>query len=191
VIGADDQRGADQVRRARVLRHPRLRERQVDRRFELARGGGDAREQVEDAPSRLRDRPRAEIERQRISRGDERQDRLRAVDERELIGRGAPRDDVQRRIEEIDVERSGPDQRRHILDGVLARKLFDVVSAVVELPVGDQRDRGLENRHSPPQRMLRCFLRVPSLLGAHAQPLHVLARVPLFPRRFPERPRSG
>ena len=86
-------------------------------------------------------------------------------------------DDVQRRVEDVGVERAGPDQRRHFFQRARARQLRDVVSAVVQLAVGDERDRRLQDRHAPAQRVGRGFFRIAALLGADAQALHVLARV--------------
>ncbi len=182
VIGAEDQRGADQLRRVLHARRPGADERLLHRRLELARRRGDAREEVHDAPAGLRDSARAEVERQRIARGDERQHRLHAVQERE-VARALTADDVQRRVEEVCVERTGPHQRGHFFQRPRARQLRSVVAAVVELPVGDERDRRLQDRHAPAERVRRRFLRIAALFRADAKPLDVLARIAALPRR--------
>src|SRR5947207_3427662 len=52
-----------------------------------------------------------------------------------------------------------PDQRRDFLERLMTRELRDIVSAVVKPIVFDERDRGLQDRSAPMQRLSGRVLR--------------------------------
>jgi hypothetical protein len=89
---------------------------------------------------------------------------------------------VQRRVEQRGIKAARPDERRHFLERSRARQLARVVAAVVQAAIGDQRDRGLEDRHAEPQRMLRGLGRVAPLLGADTEALDVFTRIATLAR---------
>ena len=80
MIGAQDQRGAQQRRRGRHA--PGFRECGVDRGFPCTAVGCNGGERVQDSPAGLRDGARPQVVAERIVRRRERERRLRACDER-------------------------------------------------------------------------------------------------------------
>ena len=75
-----------------------------------------------------------------------------------------------------------PEERRHLLEGPLARQRADVDAAVVERAVADQRDRRLEHRQPPRQRLARHRRRIATAGAPQPQRLDVVAGVEARPR---------
>ena len=112
----------------------------------------------------------------------EREHRLRAHDERTVFD---PARAVRRRDVRDSHRRGGPSRRatpppRPI---AVAGQGDRVVAAVVQRVVGDQRDRRLEHRHPPMQRVRGHLVGIAPLLGAPSQPVDVVARIAPFARR--------
>ena len=180
VVGADDERGANQLRGGGIFRRPVPLQRPVDRLFDVGRFRGNTGQQVDDAPAGLRDGTRTEIEREWIARGDERQHRLRARDERQTFNASSTGDDVDRRPENVGVDVAGPDQRCDVFNRRVARELGCVGAAIVETAISDERDARFEDRHPPMQRPPGRFRRIFPLFRAAAQAIDVFTRVALF-----------
>ncbi len=82
MIGAQDQRGAQQRRGGRHA--PSLRERGVDRGFACAAVSCNRGKRLQDPPTGLGDGARPQVVAERILRGRERERRLCACDERRV-----------------------------------------------------------------------------------------------------------
>ncbi len=179
MVGARYERRPNQ--RGRAGDFPREREPLVDRPGPVRCARRDVREQLQDPPARERDRVRAQVVGGRVLRGGERERGLRAGHERRVArARGTARDPALDRSHCVERRTMGvarPQQRRDFGERRGACERGRVAASVVKPSVGDQRDRRLEDRQPPVQRLFGRYSRVAALLGSRAQALDVVAGI--------------